>query len=1126
MAPGPAAPRATPSPSPSTQSRKGKPSATKKTPKPEKATESPKGRSIVPPRKTPPKLKSFGSQSNNIPSRGGSSRPEPPSKAPSQQLEARDPEPEPEEFEPETDAPDTGLQGKVPQPDTEEVGKKVEDGVRGGPLDLSALKGLEVGDGGKIYGKDGKALGRVVEGDPDDLVGQVVGDDGEIVDEDGDAIGRVEILPEEEREQLENGVGQAEEKVNGASGSAPVDLGSIKGLQVGDGGEIKNSFGNVVAKVVEGDPEDLVGYALNDQGEVVDEDGDAIGRVELVPQEGEGVDGEQADVVDGGGDEQEKQVNGDIDQATAGTTNSPPASDVGSKVPTFQAGPKIPDVPDLSKLAGLTMNDKGEVVDDSGNVLAKLQEGKLEEAVGNEITERGLVVDDDGNIKGKVALVENIAEDAAGDAEANLPPLSIMEGMKCNKQGKIVDQDGKPIGELVEGNVKAIWKYGAQLDSEGQFWDNRGRVIGKAKTIPQEEEEEETPFAGLEGLMVVKDGWVEDETENRVGKIVEGDTKKLVGRAVDEDGDILDKRGNVVGHAERYEEEPEPEKEDLSSLKGLSPNKQGNVMGPDGIPIARVVDGNPKELTGKKIDEEGRIWNDSGKVVGQCEMIPEDERETKVEGPFAGLEGLVVVNDGLVEDENGNIVGKIEEGDPKKLRGRAVDEDGDIVDKYGNVKGHVEPYEPPEEEVQEEDLSSLAGKAINKAGNVVDENGVAFGRLVSGDPKKLAGRKVDDKGQIWGDRGQVIGKAELIPEAEREKPEGPFAGFEGLTVAKDGVIQDRSGQVVGRIVEGDERKLKGRSVDEDGDIVDRSGNVLGKAERWEPEEKKRDINPMSGRKVNKEGEVRDEDGNLIGKLTDGNLKNLIGKSIDDNGYVVDNDGNKIGECTLLENIPEEPEPEKSPEEIQAEKEEEQDRQLARKMASIVQQTLDKVGGVCKMIKEHTEKADRTPKEELDEEDLVKKVKPLIEEGSSQLQECNGALRALDPDGRIAANAKAKHGQREASPEEHHLAELLKELTSTVTTTIDEARRRIADMPHAKKKLNPLWSLLSEPLFQIIAAVGLLLSGVLGLVGKLLNGLGLGGLVNNLLGGLGITNLLTELGLGSITDSLGLGKKKK
>ncbi|KAL9614978.1 MAG: hypothetical protein Q9204_008797, partial [Flavoplaca sp. TL-2023a] len=85
---------------------------------------------------------------------------------------------------------------------------------------------------------------------------------------------------------------------------------------------------------------------------------------------------------------------------------------------------------------------------------------------------------------------------------------------------------------------------------------------------------------------------------------------------------------------------------------------------------------------------------------------------------------------------------------------------------------------------------------------------------------------------------------------------------------------------------------------------------------------------------------------------------------------------------------------------------------------------------------------------------------------------------------------------------------------------------VADMPHAKKELSPLWGLLTEPLFQIIAAVGLLLSGVLGLVGKLLNGLGLGGLVNGILGGLGIDKLLGGLGLGSISEALGFGGKKK
>ncbi|OJD25486.1 hypothetical protein ACJ73_03150 [Blastomyces percursus] len=816
-----------------------------------------------------------------------------------------------------------------PKPSRGEATTTTKKGAANAPVDLSALKGLEVGNEGKIYGKGGKAVGYVVEGDPSDLIGQIVGENGEILDEDGVPIGRVEVLSEERGK----GTSQDEQQ-----GNIPIDFGSLQGLTVSEGGEIKSSAGGVVAKVVEGDPDDLVGYALNDQGEVVDDDGDAVGRIEIVPQAGEFT----SDTEDAGNIEEtgtEKKVKGDAEQLTESAAD----------VPTGDSGPeaKTPGLPDLSKLAGLTVNKKGEVADDSGNVFGKLEAGKLEESVGKEVNERGLVLDDDGNIIGKVNHVEVAAH--AEYEESILPQLATLEGMTCNKQGKIVNADGKPVGELIEGNARAIWKYGAQLDSQGQFWDNKGRVIGKAKTIEQEEAEEDTSFAEFEGLEVGKDRWVEDESGNKVGQIVQGDLKKLVGRAVDPDGDILDKRGNVVGHAERYEEpepEPEPEKEDLSTLKGLVPNKQGNVMGPDGIPIGRVIDGNPKELAGKTIDENGRIWNDYGKPIGQCELIPEDERETKTEGPFAGLEGLIVVNDGLVEDENSNIVGKFVKGDAKKLRGRAVDEDGDIVDKYGNVKGHVEPYEPPEEEVQEEDLSPLAGKTINKAGNIVDEFGVAIGRLVSGDPKKLSGKKVDDKGKIWGDKGQVIGKVELVPEAEREKPEGPFSGFASLIVGKDGVVLDNSSQIVGRVVEGNTKKLMGRPVDEDGDIIDKAGSVIGKAERWEQEQRKRDINPMSGRKANKEGEVRDADGNLIGKLTDGNLHNLVGKSIDDNGYVVDNDGNKIGECTLLENIPE-----ISPEKLEAEKQEQQERELAKKMCAIVQQTLDKVGAVCKMIKE-------------------------------------------------------------------------------------------------------------------------------------------------------------------------------
>lgn len=886
-------------------------------------------------------------------------------------------------------------------------------GATGLDQGLASLSGLGIGQDGQVLNEEGNPLGRITEGDPEALVGRTVADNGVVLDDDGQLIGRVEALPE----AAQGATDQAKDAVAG--------LADLDGLPVseGGGGLIKDKAGQVVGKVVEGDAKDLAGYAPNSKGEILDDDGDLVGRVDTIPQ----------------------------------------------------------DVQDAAN--GASVN---------GEEAASIPQNGVE------------------------------MHDAEADGESQLPPLSTLEGLKCNKMGKIIGPAGKPIGELTEGDANKIAQLGATLDDAGQFWDNRGKIIGKAQPLDAAADDE-APFAGLDGLHVVEGGWVEDNRSMRVGKIVEGEPKKLLGRPVDNDGDIVDQHGTTIARAEPWEK-PEEAEPDTSALNGLTCNKTGYVLGQNGVPIGRVVEGNPKELAGKQI-QDGQVW-DGPKPVGRVELIPENEREKKPEGAFSGLQGLVVNKDGFVEDGDGNIVGQVTEGDVKSLRGRAVDEDGDILDKFGTPKGHAEPYEPPaEEEEAKPDLSSLDGKVVNKAGNVVDAQGNVYGRLTSGVDPRLAGRKVDGQGQVWGDNGKVISQAELVPGAEEQKPEGPFFGFDDAEVGKDGVVTSAD-RVIGRLVEGDAKRLLGRKVDEDGDVQDKNGNAIGRAERWEPEEKQRNINPMLGRKVTREGEVRNADGDLIGKLTSGNLATLSGKEIDDNGYVVDNDGNKVGECTLLENIPaEEPEPGPSPEEQEARKKEEEDKQLAKKMSSIVGQTLDRVQPICRMISERIEKAERTPKEDLDEEELVQNVKPLLEEAGQILQECNGAVRALDPDGHIASQAKARAASHEASPEEHALADQLKELTETVTRTIDNGRNMISDMPHAKKELNPLWGLLSEPLFQIIAAVGLLLNGVLSLVGRLLDGLGLGGLVKGLLGGLGLDGLLSNLGLTSLTDAIGLTGRK-
>lgn len=878
--------------------------------------------------------------------------------------------------------------------------------------DLSILQGKKVNKKGKILDEEGEIIGQLTEdSDPAKCAGKIPNEDGEILDKDGEVVGKVEVVPGEAAdaamkelhpelvEKLEAAEQAAEEAEQEAEVPQLPGLDILEGLKVNKKGEVLNEDGEPIARVSEGEITELAGKKINANGEVLDKEGNVIGRVELIPEafpdvpaegeeegEGEGAEEEgeegegaaeevpqlpgmdileglkvnkKGEVVNEDGDPIAKLVEGDLEACKGKKINAQgevvdAEGNVLGKVELIPEA--FPDAvqpeetgPDFSVLEGYKVNKNGDVINEDGETLAKLVEGDLEACKGKKINPQGEVLDAEGNVIGKVELAGAAAEEEE-ETGPELPPLSTMEGMRCNKAGKIVNDDGDVVGELVEGDAKKLNKMKAELDAEGQFWDGKGKVIGRAVTLPIEDHEEESPFAGLEGLVVVADGWVEDENQNKVGIIVEGDPKKLVGRAVDEDGDVIDKRGNVVGHAERYEEPEEEEevKADLSILKGLPVNKQGNVIGPEGVPIARLVEGNAKELAGRKCDEEGQIWDDSGNVVGRCELIPANEREAKPEGPFAGLVDCVVVKDGFVEDEDGNRVGVVVEGDAKRLVGRAVDEDGDIIDKYGNVKGHAEPYEEPEEEAV--DLSSLEGKVVNKAGNVVDEHGTIFGRIAEGDPAELAGKKVDGQGQIWNDNGKVIGQAELLPGGGTQAPEGAFAGFENLVVADGGMVTDGAGQIVGKLDEEsmpNAEKLLGRKVDEDGEILDKAGNSIGKAIRWKPEEKERRINPMSGHVVNSKGEVRDENGELLGMVTDGHLPTLVGCEVDDNGYVVDNDGNKIGECTLMENIPEEEVEELGPTEEELQKAE--DAEIAKKMNNIVQQTIEKMQPVCKNI---------------------------------------------------------------------------------------------------------------------------------------------------------------------------------
>lgn len=64
-------------------------------------------------------------------------------------------------------------------------------------------------------------------------------------------------------------------------------------------------------------------------------------------------------------------------------------------------------------------------------------------------------------------------------------------------------------------------------------------------------------------------------------------------------------------------------------------------------------------------------------------------------------------------------------------------------------------------------------------------------------------------------------------------------------------------------------------------------------------------------------------------------------------------------------------------------------------------------------------------EDRDEAELVKQVKPLLQQGEKILNEANGAIRGADPDGRLTNRAQRNQADHQATPQEQRLAEALK-----------------------------------------------------------------------------------------------------
>jgi hypothetical protein len=158
-------------------------------------------------------------------------------------------------------------------------------------------------------------------------------------------------------------------------------------------------------------------------------------------------------------------------------------------------------------------------------------------------------------------------------------------------------------------------------DKLGNIRSESGDIIGRAEVVPEGEREglKEGPFAELSGCTVAKNGKIVTPGGDVVGRLVSGDPKILFGRLVDEDGHICDKNGNVLGEAERWEEEEVEKKK--NPLSGFRVNREGNVVDGDGNLVGKLTTGEVSICAGKEIDDDGDVVDSKGTTIGHVSLI-------------------------------------------------------------------------------------------------------------------------------------------------------------------------------------------------------------------------------------------------------------------------------------------------------------------------------------------------------------------------------------------------------------------------------------------------------------------------------------------------------------------------
>lgn len=414
------------------------------------------------------------------------------------------------------------------------------------------------------------------------------------------------------------------------------------------------------------------------------------------------------------------------------------------------------------------------IVDKNGNIVGKIVGGKAVGLDGKALGKilRNVAADDPIN---RVAATADVVRDANGKIIGRIQNGQVVdaEGNVIGqvKNGKAIGLDGKQLGRI-QKNV-ALDANGNEVDLQksaiagtknryeqvvrdssgkiigrivnGQVVDANNRVIGKVGS--------DGKAIGLDGKTL---GTVDDVIVDSEGKVVGQKTQvvrdasgNIIGRVVD--GQVIDAQGNVVGRIDADGNAVTADGHSLGKVDSVMMDANGKVLAKE-IEVVRDANG---KIIGRVVD--GQVIDDNGNVIG---LVDENGVAKGPDGSMLGVVEKAIENaDGTImggtsqvaRDSEGNIIGRVVNGKVIDKDGNViatVNEDGSVVDADGRILGTVETT-----------LVDANGQTIDAPVQVVrDASGKVIGRLIDGKVVDATGKVLGAfrNGQLIDSNGNVI----------------------------------------------------------------------------------------------------------------------------------------------------------------------------------------------------------------------------------------------------------------------------------------------------------------------------------------------------------------------------------